>query len=285
LPWQHAQQFLRFATQGFPSRWLLIFGFLALVAAVVPMVSAFSYAVDNRDRRPPWQTAVLLMMAALGPLLALLFTAGPMLLLVHPVFVPRVMVGIGALLSGALIVMHAAARQWSATVRWQSANATIWALGMVVCACIYGNALSAQQRYEDRIASSLADDMASIREGSQESYYLLDGAAGFAVETSRVVTQFPLMGGLVSRYIGEAAVNEKFFLSYYGVGSKDLRSAPDADSRIPHLLAGICASPPLLRRSAYALRKMDDVIVVSFHDGRGGACAASAVPDAARISD
>jgi hypothetical protein len=154
---------------------------------------------------------------------------------------------------------------------------------MVVCASIYGNALSAQQRYEDRVASALADDMTSLRGVARDSYYLLDGSAGFAVETSRVVTQFPLMGDLVSRYLGEAAVNEKFFLSYYGLGSKDLRSAPSAEARVPQLLKQICTSPPLIRRSAYELRKFEDVILVSFNESRVAACPNISTHDAAPL--
>lgn len=283
LPWQHALEFLQFTVQGFPQRWSLLFAPFAVVAALVPMMSAVKYAIADRHRRPGWQTTILLLAAVLGPPLALICAAGPMLLLVQPVFVPRVMLGIGALLSGALIVVYAAARQWPVALRWQCGNAGVWALGMVVCASTYGNALSAQQHYEDRIASELADDMTSLRGVAQDSYYLLDGSAGFAVETARVVAQFPLMDDLVSRYLGEAAVNEKFFLSYYRLGSEDLRSAPLAEARVSQLLEKICALPPLTRRSAYELRKFADVIVVSFNDSRAAACPKTSTHDVAPV--
>lgn len=276
LLWQHALAFWRFVMHGFPQRWAWLFAPLAVFAVLVPLASAMTYAMTDRSRRPGWQTAMLLLAATLGPLMALVCTAGAMLLLVQPVFVPRVMLGVGALLSGALVVIYAVLRPPMFALRWQCGNAGVWALGMVVCASIYGNALSAQQHYEDRIAADLANDMTSLRSVAAESYYLLDGSAGFSVETARVVAQFPLIADLVPRYLGEDAVNEKFFLSYYQPGSEDLRSASSADARVSEVLQRICALPVLQRRPAYELRTFANVILVSFNNGRAAACPDSA---------
>jgi hypothetical protein len=59
------------------------------------------HRVTHREPRAngDWETAPLLLAAVLGPPFALACTAGAMLLVVQPVFVPRVMLGIGALLN------------------------------------------------------------------------------------------------------------------------------------------------------------------------------------------
>lgn len=268
--------FYGFIGGSFNHQWWMYFGPVLVLLALFPVVIGLRYALRVRRAHPAWVGAILFATSAALPLAALLCVAGPMLVLLRPELEPRVLVGAGALLAAALIVMQAALRQWHRSGRWAVAIAGMLALGMCAIASAYGNALGEQKNYEERIAARLADDLAELGAAGPLHAYLLDGTAGYAPLTAHVVEQFPLVGALVPIYL---SVNDMFashnFLRYYIPELTDMRYRTDAAAtqRVAATLAEACAAPVARRTSTYTLRRVGDAVVVTFGSALAQRCA------------
>jgi hypothetical protein len=177
--------------------------------------------------------------------------------------VPRVLVGVGALLAAALIVLQAALPQWHRSQRWSLAAGGMLALGMCTIASAYGNALGEQQAYEDRIATRLADDLAEANAHEPIEAALLDGTAGHAPLTAHVAEQFPLMNALVLPYLdGSNTFLTPGFLRYYMPDVVTRLNGEAVIARKASLLDAACHTPPLRTTAAYSLHVIERVAVV-----------------------
>lgn len=268
--------FYGFIGGSFNRHWWMYFAPVLVLLALLPVAIGLRYALRVRRTHPAWVGATLFATSFALPLAALLCVAGPMLVLLKPEIEPRVLVGAGALLAAALIVMQAALRQWRRSPRWVMAVAGMLALGMCSIASAYGNALGEQKNYEERIAARLADDLAELDAAGPLHAYLLDGTAGYAPPAAHVVEQFPLVRALVPIYL---SVDDVFashnFLMYYIPGLADMRyrTDPAATQRVTAILAEACAVPVARRTSAYTLRLVDDTVVVTFGSALAQRCA------------
>jgi hypothetical protein len=254
--------FARYIHHAFNTQWWLYFGPALLVLAVIAVAAALGYA--RRQCAPSTRmNAALVAAALLLPIAALLCVPGPMLVLLDPLLAPRVLIGVGALLSAALIVMQGAMRRWRYSDRWTLALGSMFALGMCVFASAYGNALGEQKNYEDRIATRLADDLAALPARS----VLLDGSPGLSPIARHIGEQFPLTRELVLPYIGSGDMfHTHIFLLYYIEDFDDIRLNTDAaaQQRNAALIERSCSTAPVSATSHYALYLLDDVAVVRF---------------------
>lgn len=259
--------FSSFIGSSFNPQWWAYFAPVLLLLALFPIVIGIRYALGVRHTQPWWTSAVLFATSWLLPFAALACVFGPMLVLRNPPVMPRVLLGAGALLSAALVVMHATLQQWRRSGKWTLAIACMLALGMCTVASAYGNALGEQKRYEDRIAARLADDLAELSSSQSVRAYLLDGSAGYSPIAAHIAEQFPLTRWMISPYLNaDDAFDTHTFLRYYLADFPDLRDKPDAATArlIPQILAQTCLVPPTRNTSAYSLRLIDHIAVVTF---------------------
>lgn len=260
--------FYRFICASFDLQWQVYFLPLLVALAIFPWVVSFRYALQRRAQLRRWRFAALLAGGALLPVAALFCIAGPMLLLLKPELEPRVMMGVGALLVAALIVMQAALARWQRSTLWTLATGCMLALGMCSLASAYGNALVEQKAYEDHIAENLADDLADLESTHDVRGFLLDGSIGFAPVTSHVAVAFPMIRLLVSPYISSTdRFHTTDFLMYYVVGLTNIGRQIDPASRHAQevTLTRALAIAPWRTTAGYTLRVVDDTAVVTLH--------------------
>ncbi|WP_266158530.1 glucosyltransferase domain-containing protein [Dyella silvatica] len=196
----NVSMFYGYLFDAFDTSWLHIFAPLAVLALLIPVVIGVRYALSARHEHPLLLTAALLLGSGLLPLAAMLCVAGPMLLTLELLVVPRVLVGIGALLSAALIAMGVALHTWRASPRWSIGIAGIWTLGMLVFANVYGNALGSQKQFEDRIGAGLVDDLAQAKAAYGLHRLLLDGTNGLSPVAAHALRHRPGRHSLADRF-------------------------------------------------------------------------------------
>jgi hypothetical protein len=259
--------FYSFIGHSFNEQWWRYFAPVLILIALFPIAVGIHYAIKARRTQPAWVSAILFAVSFLLPMAALACVLGPMLLLVKPPLAPRVLVGVGALLAAALIVMQAALRRWRRSDKWTLSVAGMLALGMCSFASAYGNALAEQKNYEDRIAARLADDFAEFKASHASNLLLLDGSAGYSPITAHVAEQFPLIRQLIPPYISsEDMFHTHIFLMYYLSDFVDLRLNTDtrASQFAASVFAQACRSSPEISTSAYTLHSIDNTAVVTF---------------------
>ncbi|HWX64862.1 MAG TPA: glucosyltransferase domain-containing protein [Rhodanobacter sp.] len=250
---------------SFNGHWWMYFGPLLTVLALFPVVVGIRHALTLRTAQPAPVTVLLCLAALLIPLAALIAALGPMLLLHKPEIGPRVLIGLGALLAGALVVMQAALRQWHASRRWAVAAACMLSLGMCILASAYGNAATAQKDYEGRIAGRLADDLAELKVSRGVHAFLLDGTAGYSPVTAHVIEQLPLIRDLVPQYLtSDHSFQSPDFLAFYISGVTNLQAHDDvaAQSLLSSLQARACLIPADIITTHYRLYVIGDTAVV-----------------------
>jgi hypothetical protein len=269
-----AMAFYAFIGAGFNAHWWMYFGPLLGLLGLLPVVVGVRYALaqDGLLAR-----GLLCTVGVLATPLSLLAALGPMLVLRRPEIAPRVLIGLGALLSAALVVALAALRQWRRSGRWVVAAGGMLALGMAVVASAYGNAMAAQQVYERHIAARLADDVAALRAHRPVGRLVVDGSAGLAPLSAHAASQLPLIDVLVPRYLTQAdSFATRGFLAGYLPDLVDPVHAdtPAMAARDAASVAATCHAVPVVVTAAYRLYLSGDVAVVRFRAKPSDACAA-----------
>lgn len=257
--------FYSYVGASFNGHWWMYFGPLLGVLALFPVVVGIRYALAFRTAQPAPVTVLLGLAALLIPLAALIAALGPMLLLHKPEIGPRVLMGLGALLAGALVAMQAALRQWRGSRRWAAAAACMLSLGMCIQASAYGNAAAAQKDYEGRIAGRLADDLARLKASRGVNAFLLDGTAGYSPVTAHAIAQLPLVRDLVPQYLtSDHSFQAPDFLAFYVSGMTNLQAHDDAASQslLTSLHTRTCLMPADIITAHYRLYVVGDTAVV-----------------------
>lgn len=258
--------FYTYIGASFSRQWQFYFSPILLLMLLCAVAVGVRYAVSTQTATHRTRAA-LLAAGLLTPLAGLACALGPMLILAKPLFVPRVLIGFGALLAAGLILMQAALRRWRASDKWTLTVGGILALGMCVVASAYGNALREQKNYEIRIAAHLADDLAGLKDVGAIDAFMLDGSAGYSPVTAHVGSQFPITYQLISPYlVAEDRFHSHTFLSYYVSGVTDLRvdESPANLALISRILAQTCAIPASYTTGAYSMRVIARTAVVTF---------------------
>jgi len=273
--------FCTFIGDSFSHQWWSYFTPVLILLLLFPIAIGIRYAFRTCLTQPAWIRAILFASSLLLPLAALACVFGPMLLLLRPEILPRVLMGVGALLAAGLIVMQAALRQWRRSDVWTLSAACMLALGMCVIASAYGNALGEQKNYEDRIGVSLAEDLAELRVNHPIHSFLLDGTIGYSPVTAHVAEQFPLIHPLIIPYItADEAFHTHMFLMYYIPDVADMDFEPRAMDvqREPAILAKSCQIPAIRNTKDYSLYQVDDTAVVSLRGALQQRCVTGGVP-------
>ncbi len=260
-------RFYAFVRDSFNQQWWIYFGPLLVLAALIAVIMGIRYAVRGQPDKSRFVSVVFFLAALLMPLVLLAAALGPMLLLTDPLIVPRVLLGVGGILCAALLVIHAAMRETKRMAWLPAAFAAMLAIGMIVVASAYGNALGAQKAFEDRIAARLADDIAELKVTRGIHSYMVDGSTGLVPVAAHVKEQFPIIDALVVPYIvGDNLFTTHLWLLFYLPDMPDYRLAKDEDAaqKVAAVLARACALPPITTRSAYEIRVVDDVAIATF---------------------
>jgi hypothetical protein len=262
--------YYRYIADGFGLQWWLYFLPVLLLLAALPSAIGLRYAWQHCKQRPVLLTVGLLLASLLLPVVGLLGVMGPLLLLVKPFLCERVMIGVGGWLSIGLVMAYLACRQWQRSPRWMLAMGWMLALGMEVLASAYGNAMGAQNRYEARIASRLADDYAALQASGHVKALLLGGSAGYAPVTQHIIEQMPLVGRMVKSHLTATdTFHTPQFLAYFMpyapyVSYSDLTEGQRRVAAIEAILASAASKPVWSRTSAYDLYKIDGLAVAIF---------------------
>jgi hypothetical protein len=263
--------FYGYIGKAFNIHWMRAAAPLLIGMGLIPLLVGVRYARQLRDQ-PWWQRLLWLPVGLLLPLLAVGSIAGPMLPLLNPVVLPRVLMGVGALLCAGLIAACAAFRAWRLSDRWTFAHAALWALGMLSFAAAYGNALAAQKIHEERVASALANDVAILASQQPVRFILVNGSVGLAPVTVRAAQQFPLINTLIFPYLREADFHTSFFLRYYLHDTPELARVPGSEQQVAAVLAQVCMAPVRQVSNDYALRLVGDTVVATFPAGLPSHC-------------
>jgi hypothetical protein len=238
---------------------------IATILAALPMI-ALALRRLWRDQKlsmlDRWLRSIILMF---WPALGLLAAIGPMLLLVDPVFAPRVFPAIGALIAAALIsAAHAAQRvERLRPIPYVTGGACL--IVSSITAGVYSSASSEQTAFEDRIASTMQDDLAQLKTSTHLSNYVLVGSAGYAPATQHAISQFPLAGQLIGAYLTQDSFFTKSYLLHFRQPLTLLESNRLSESQKRAALDA-CTSPVVITRSAFRIRLVDDLAVVDFRD-------------------
>ena len=275
-------EFCTFIGNSFNQQWWRYFNPVLILLLLFPIAVGLRYAVKAGRTQPAWIRVILFASSLLLPLAALACVFGPMLLLLKPEILPRVLMGVGALLAAGLIVMQAALRQWRRSDVWTLSAACMLALGMCVIASAYGNALGEQKNYEDQIGAHLAEDLAELRVDHPIHSFLLNGTIGYSPVTAHVAEEFPLIHPLIIPYItaGET-FHTHMFLMYYIPELVDMDFEPNAGDlqRQPAILARACQMPAARNTKNYSLYLVDDRVVVSLRGAQQQRCVTGGVPE------
>ena len=260
--------FWGYVSSSFNEHWWMYFTPTLIVLALFPVAIGLRYAAKWGPAQPIWTRGFLLLSSVLLPVAALLCVLGPMLVLSDPPIVPRVLPGVGALLAAALIVMQASLGRWQRSDKWALSISAALGLGMCVFANAYGNAMTEQKSYEERIAARLADDIAEANAHQPIHVILLMGTAGYSPVAAHVVGQLPLVRSLVPIYLdAEDNFRTHMFLRYFLPDLTDLRlsSDPISRQRASVLRNQIRSMPPTVTRAAYSFYVRDEVAIVMLH--------------------
>lgn len=260
-----AMHFAQFVGASFGIHWWLYFAPLLIAFAVVCWCASLGMAWRTRDGLALTSLKVCVNLAV--PFVALAAVLGPMLLLIDPPIVPRVLVGAGALLAGGLLVSMSAFRAMGWSANLPASAATMLAVGTASIASAYGNAAAEQRRYEEHIAASIADDFAELRAHRGVRRYLIDGTSGWSAISEHVIAQFPLVGELIPPFInGEDRFHTHVFLQFFMPTAADYRESaqPGWASRVAETIRRSGSEKILVTRQAYDIRVVGDIAVIRF---------------------
>lgn len=214
-----------------------------------------------------------LALAVLMPPVLALSAMGPLLFLSEAVIVPRVMVGMGALISACLVLLCIV---WRAAVSKPCVRRYgLWLLlglpaySMLSLAAVYGNAMLAQDRYEHRISASLADDFVNIGEryaarGVKLEHYILNGTADYPPVLDLTMKKYPFLQRLVPIYLTAGWGWVRDLLGQY-----DVRQTMDTlPGGLGAAVSRKCENPPVRITANYKLYVVDSTVVVSFDNAQ-----------------
>ena len=265
----------RFIGSSFNIHWWEYITPIMVLLMFFPFYVGMKYAIAVRSTESFWVGVLVFATGLLLPLAGLLCVLGPILVLASPPISPRMLMGVGALLTSGLIVMQATIRSWKRSDVLALSVGWMMAIGMCTIASAYGNAAGEQKSYEDRIATRLADDLGELRASHVVDYFLVDGTAGYSPLTTHVAEQFPILYYLIPSFIdGDGFyLTHLFFSEYISDIAYFNHNGDAANSRwMNRVLVQACQAPLERRTNAYSLRLVDNVAVVTFHSRQSHPC-------------
>jgi len=242
----------------------------AIVFALLAMtVAGVAYARRQWRGSAGWQRGFLLLGVVGIPAAAFIGMWGPLLLLRHPVMVPRTQIGAGALAAAGAILLTIVMekRRWGR--RWQVAVLAVLAYPLIAFAMVYGNTLRLQQVEESRISASLADDLAMLAADGQAERWALHGQAAMPPVGRHNADRYPFLKRLVPLHLSQGWGWATDRLAHAGLQLP--RAANDSVD-----LAGVqaCRTRAAIVRQSYRIYLVEGTAVVIFKDVPMPACPA-----------
>ena len=250
--------FLGYARDALGGRLVWIFVTLSVLAALPMIVLGIRSAWRERSIPEATLRSIFLL---LWPAIGLLASIGPMLLLVDPIFAPRVFLAMGALVSATLISAARAGR----AQRIPYIAGAVCLVVSAITAGAYSSAAAEQRKFEDTLASTMQDDLAQLKSSAHLSGYVLAGSAGYAPAVQHAISQFPIIERLMESYLTQDTFFTKSYLLHFRQSLALIESDRLSESQ-HHAAFDACGAPAMLMRSAYRIRVADDVAIVDFRD-------------------
>lgn len=238
---------------------------------VIALLFGLRYAVRSWRRCGLAGRVGLVLLAPVIPMALVLSSLGPLLLLSEAVIEPRILVGIGALISACLVLLCVL---WQEAVPWPGLRRYgLWTLlglpaySMLLLAAVYGYAMRAQNSYEHRISASLADDFVNINQryaarGVDLEHYVLNGTAGYPPVLNLTMKKYPFLRRLVPIYLTSGWGWVRDLLGQYRM-RETLDTLPGSLSQA---VSHQCDNPPVRITSNYKLYVVGSIVVVSFNN-------------------
>ncbi len=254
--------FLRYVRDALGGRLAAVFVLVTVVSALPMIVLGARRVWRERSTRSAALRSVFLLF---WPVLGVLASIGPMLLLIDPVFAPRVFPAFGALISASLIsAAHVAQRTRQLRVIPYVAGFACLIVSAITAGA-YSSAAAEQMRFEDRVASTMQDDLAQLKSNSPLVNYVLIGSAGYAPAAQHAISQFPVLSRLMESYLTQDSFFTKSYLLHFRQPLTLVESTalPEPKGRAT---LDMCATPVVLTRSDYRIRTVDELAIVDFRD-------------------
>jgi hypothetical protein len=254
---------------SFPGTVRNILMFPIVLGILVMIVAGFSYF---RRCSQSEQSRVGLLFIAAGifilPVAWVAGSLGPVLLAVHALItLPRIYVGIGALLASAFVLICVAATKLRVSSKWIYLLLGVPAYLMLMLAAIYGNVLKEQGKYEDRIATRLSYDIQELARTYPVKKIILDGIVPYCPVVRQATQRYNIVR--VSRNLYTDRLLREYthhILEYHGINLPPELS----DDRRSELLRRAAEVGPVIRNADYDIRRVEDALIVSFIDMENG---------------
>jgi len=207
---------------------------------------------------------LFLIAVLLFPLMWIAGALGPVLFPVKAIItLPRIHVGIGALLSSSFVLICVALARYDLGTKWFCMALAIPAYLMIMFAFVLGNALKEQKHYEDQIGAALCDDIEQVTSTHPVEHIIMNGVVSYAPTVRQAMRRYRLLRSLVSidfradRNDGDYIHNK---LRYYG-----LNSAPEnSDESRSAILSKTENAVPLRTTNYYRLYAIAQYLIIDF---------------------
>lgn len=262
----NAKSFFVYVINALGPKGTFLFGVFLIVPLTIVLILSLGNAYVGRSTRRAWETSYLVASAVLLPCAALACVVGPMVFLQQPVFMPRVFVAFGVLLSGALIVSNKSLPETPFSQHAQTFGCSCLILLCAIIAGSFGSASADQRRYEEGIAMSLADDLAAAQSKQSITGFVLEGTAGFSPTVDHMVKIFPVLEKLVNPYLIEDDFNTHYFLLHFIQGVPQFANSELSAEQTESVASTRCATSFDTARAAYRINVLHGLAVVRFAD-------------------
>ena len=239
--------------------WLL--GTAALIFLGFSYVRA-AWLRGNRFYAVLMSGAILLL-----PGIWLVGAVGPALLPLHSnLSLPRIFVGVGALLSSTIFVLCLASQRLAIPGKLVSALLVVPAYPLLMLAAVFGNAQREQASYENRIASELTSAINTVRRTNVVSTLIVDGVVPYCPAAQIAEKKYRVLR--VPRNLTndrELGIYAHHIFEYYGI-NLPFESSPE---RRAELVRRTTQTKPLVQNGDYDLFLVDQTLIVRFFGDSG----------------
>ena len=239
--------------------WLL--GTLALIFL------GLSYARASWLRGERFSASLVTVGILLLPGIWLVGAVGPVLLPLHSnLTLPRIFVGVGALLSSSLFVFCLMSQRLAIPGQLISALLVVPAYPLLMLAALFGNVQREQASYENRIASELTSAINTVRRTNVVSSLIVDGVVPYCPAAQIAEKKYRILR--VPRNLTsdrELGIYAHHVFEYYGI---DLPSESSPERRA-ELVRRTTQTKPLVQNGDYDLFLVDRTLIVRFFGDSG----------------
>jgi hypothetical protein len=201
------------------------------------------------------------------PEIWLVGAVGPLLLPLHSnLNLPRIFVGVGALLSANILVLCLASQRLTIPAKLISALLVVPAYPLLMFAAVFGNLQREQASYENRIASELTSEINAVRRTNVVSSLIVDGVVPYCPAAQIAEKKYRILR--VPRNLTsdrELGIYTHHIFEYYGI-DLPFESSPERRAELVRLTN---QTKPLVQNGDYDLFLIDRTLIVRFFGDSG----------------